>query len=305
MNQHPLVSIITPSFNQGVYLEETILSVLNQTYPNIEYFIIDGGSTDNSVETIKKYEDNLSYWISEPDNGQAAAINKGMQKATGEYLCWINSDDTLYPDFIERRIAIFQNNEYLDFVYGDVDQGANIEEKTMRKGKQTDFDTMLRTLQVPIPQQSTIWRRKVLDHIGFLDEKWHVLLDREYFMRIARHFNILYVPGSVAFFRNHELSKSVNEEVKWADEIPDLYNEIFEKNIYFLKDEYIIRNKNKILSNAYLFTSRIYKKNDQNQKAKILRKKSLKLNPVGTVLLIWKNSIVSSAIRIKRIIRNN
>ena len=91
----PKISIITPSFNQADYLEETILSIINQNYPNLEYIIIDGGSTDNSVEIIKKHEKNIDYWVSEKDNGQSHAINKGFAKATGEILNWINSDDIL------------------------------------------------------------------------------------------------------------------------------------------------------------------------------------------------------------------
>src|SRR5690606_31772171 len=91
----PKISIVTPSYNQGQFIEETILSILNQNYPNLEYIIIDGGSTDNTVEIIKKYEDRITYWVSEKDNGQADAINKGLEQCTGEIFNWINSDDYL------------------------------------------------------------------------------------------------------------------------------------------------------------------------------------------------------------------
>ena len=133
-----LVSIITPSYNQGEYLEDTILSVLNQDYPEIEYIVIDGGSSDNSVDVILKYAERISYWVSEPDKGQADAINKGFRKSRGNLICWINSDDLLYPDFVSTRVKQFLNNPGTDFIYGDVDQGISPGEKRLRKGAQTD-----------------------------------------------------------------------------------------------------------------------------------------------------------------------
>jgi len=232
----PKVSIITPSYNQGQYLEETILSVLNQTYINIEYIIIDGGSTDNSVEIIRKYESKITYWISEKDEGQADAINKGIKKITGELICWINSDDIIYNDFIEQRVIQFNKNPSIDFIYGDVEQGPDFKNKYIRKGAKSNFKEMLISLNVPIPQQSTMWRSKLIDLIGYLDPQWHVLLDREYFMRIASNSKILYVPGAVAFFRNHKQSKSIKDWHKWADELEKYYEQLFSDEISKLKN---------------------------------------------------------------------
>lgn len=227
MNAKIKVSIVTPSFNQGFFLEETILSVLNQTYENIEYIIVDGGSTDNSIDIIKKYENNINYWISEKDNGQAHAINKGFARVTGDYICWLNSDDLLYPNFVAERVKQFNKNPEVDFIYGDVEQGKNCNKRQIRKGAVTDFKTMLISLKIPIPQQSAMWRRKVIEEIGYLDEKWHVLLDREYFMRIALNSKMLYIPGAVAFFRNHDQSKSIAAWRKWADELEIYYQQLF------------------------------------------------------------------------------
>lgn len=225
---NPKVSIITPSYNQGEYLEETIQSVLNQTYGNIEYIIIDGGSTDNSVDIIRKYEKRLTYWCSEKDNGQADAINKGLKRATGDLVCWINSDDVLYPNFMEKFVNYFVAHPDVDFLYGDVEQGADMQHATMRRGEVIDYPTMLRTLRVPMPQQATMWRKSVMDKIGYLDSQWHVLLDREYFMRIAQHCVIEYLPGVVAFFRNHENAKSIAEWHKWMPELEKYYVTLFE-----------------------------------------------------------------------------
>lgn len=222
------VSIITPSYNQGEYLEETIQSVLNQTYSSIEYIVIDGGSTDNSVDIIRKYEGQITYWCSEKDNGQADAINKGLKRATGDLVCWINSDDILYPHFVEKFVNHFVSHPNVDFLYGDVEQGTDLQHATFRKGEAIDYPTMLRTLRVPMPQQATMWRRGVMDKIGYLDPQWHVLLDREYFMRIAQHCVIEYLPGVVAFFRNHENAKSIAEWHKWMPELEKYYTMLFE-----------------------------------------------------------------------------
>src|SRR5688572_2633651 len=109
--KYPKISIITPSYNQGEYIEKTILSVLEQNYPNLEYIIIDGGSTDNSTEIIRKYADRITYWISEPDKGQSDAINKGLKLATGDIVNWLNSDDYYEPGALFKVAEAFNNPE--------------------------------------------------------------------------------------------------------------------------------------------------------------------------------------------------
>ncbi|GAG29700.1 unnamed protein product, partial [marine sediment metagenome] len=118
--KYPLVLIVTPSYNQAQFLESTILSVLNQNYPNLEYIIIDGGSTDGSIEIIKRYQKYLAYWISEKDEGQADAINKGFEKSTGQILAWINSDDTYLPETLFRVAKHFQQHQKADLVFGNI-----------------------------------------------------------------------------------------------------------------------------------------------------------------------------------------
>lgn len=260
------VSIITPSFNQGKFLEQTIQSVLNQTYSHIEFLIIDGGSTDNSVDIIQKYKNRIQYWVSEPDSGQADAINKGFRRAKGDLICWINSDDILYPDFVADRVAQFKENPNIDMIYGDIDQGRDITVKRIRKGRQTDVKEMLRNASCPIPQQSAMWRRSVIEKMGYLVPQWHVVLDREYFVRIAAKGRIKYIPGSVAFFRNHEDSKSVAEKLKWGDELPKYYEMVFHDNIYDLKPE-MMSGKNKCLSKIYYKCGRMFAKAGQKQRA--------------------------------------
>lgn len=275
-----LATIITPSYNQGKFLEETILSVLNQDYPNIEYFIIDGGSRDNSLDIIKKYENQVTYWESKPDKGQADAINKGLKRAGGDFLCWINSDDILYPNFVSSRIKQFENHPDIDFIYGDIAQGLDYSSGRIRKGRATNFSEMLESLNVPLPQQSCMWRRIATDKTSLLEEKWHVLLDREFFMRFARHHTIAYFPGTVAFFRNHDESKSIAEKIKWAEEIPVLYGEIFNENKYELSHS-LLKKKNSYMVRAMKYAAEIARKSGNNALYEHLMKEAVSMSPFG------------------------
>ncbi len=261
------VTVITPSYNQGDYLEQTIKSVLSQTYKNIEYLIIDGGSTDGSVEIIKKYEKNIAYWVSEPDKGQADAINKGFNIAKGDLVCWINSDDVLYPDFVADRVGQFLENPDVDMIYGDVDQGTDPSVKRPRKGRSTNIRDMLKYAECPIPQQSAMWRRHVIEKVGHLVPRWHVVLDREYFIRIAARCSIKYVPGAVAFFRYHENSKSIVDRLKWVDELPVYYEAVFNDNIYNLSPD-LLSCRDRCLSIMYVWCAKRCAKAGRKSEAK-------------------------------------
>ncbi|MFV1978958.1 MAG: glycosyltransferase family 2 protein [Myxococcota bacterium] len=230
-NRWPKISIVTPSFNQGPFIEETIRSVILQGYPNLEYLIIDGGSSDETLSVIRRYEPWISGWVSEEDRGQADAINKGFEKSTGELLGWLNSDDILYPGYLFKMAAAFQERPEVDFIFGDIDVGADPgDPKSMLRGELRNLEEMVRSLEVPIPQQSSMWRRRVIDTIGGLDPRWRVLLDREFFLRIAQHCRMDYVPGVGGFFRQHSQSKSTAELAYWAEELPIFYAEFFERS---------------------------------------------------------------------------
>lgn len=275
-----LVSIITPSFNQGQFLEATIQSVLDQTYKNIEYIVIDGGSTDSSIEIIKKYERNISYWISEKDKGQADAINKGFVKAKGDYICWVNSDDLLYSNFISDRIKHFSEHENISMIYGDVHQGWDINSKKLRKGSQQSWKEMITTGMVNVPQMSAIWKREVLSSIGGLNVSFTVLLDWEYFVRIAKTFRILYIPDAVAFFRQHKDSKSVNLISSWAGEMIQYY----EKNIFLNSDIKQINIKI-TRQNLYLFCAGLYKEVENEKESSLYFKMAKTVSPIR---FYWK-----------------
>ncbi|MBK8419709.1 glycosyltransferase family 2 protein [Candidatus Villigracilis saccharophilus] len=186
-----LVSIITPSFNQAAYLEQTILSVLNQDYSNIEYMVLDGASTDNSVDIIKKFENRLSYWVSEKDNGQADAINKGLDRAKGEIVAWLNSDDYYLAGTVSSAVKIFEEHPHVVLVYGNM-LAVDEHGKTFNtlNYKQLTLEDLL-CFQI-IGQPAVFMRRSALNDIR-LDPDLHFLLDHYLWIQIARRGNILHV----------------------------------------------------------------------------------------------------------------
>lgn len=211
MNSLPRISIITPSYNQAQFLEETIRSVLEQGYPNLEYIIIDGGSTDNSVEIIRKYENRLAYWVSEPDRGQSHAINKGFQKATGEILSWLNSDDVYLLNTLWIVGRFFANHPEVDVVYGghlDIDEKGKI----FREARPFPFFSRWGLLSRggAMCQPATFFRRKVLDKVGYLDESLVYNMDYDFFLRMAfTGCKIVPIPHKLVNFRYHPSSKTV------------------------------------------------------------------------------------------------
>lgn len=223
----PRITVVTPSFNQGPFLEEAIRSVLLQDHPNVEYLIIDGGSSDQSVEIIRRYAPWIADWVSEPDDGQADAINKGFDRASGEYLCWLNSDDVLYQGFLSRRVAEFEALPKTDLIYGDIDVGWEDDERRPLLGEASSFLDMLRTLRVNVPQQGAAWRRSAVRRFGGLDPRWRVVLDREFFLRLIHRGSGEYIPGRCGFFRQHPTAKSIVEATVWATELPQMYEELF------------------------------------------------------------------------------
>lgn len=209
MSQLPLVSIITPSYNQGRFILETIQSVLSQDYTNLEYVIVDGGSTDNSVEVIQQFSNRLTWWVSEPDRGHSDALNKGFAHATGEILAWINSDDTYLPGAIHEAVEYLLAHPDISMVYGD----ANLIDESGKylgrfPARQTDYSRMLNG-SVHIPQATTFFRSRCWKQVGPLDQTLDYAFDYDLWVRLSKIAPVVYVPRTWANFRLHEAGKSV------------------------------------------------------------------------------------------------
>jgi len=212
-----LVSIITPSYNQAQYLEQTLRSVLEQDYSSIEYIVIDGGSTDGSVDIIKKHENRLAFWVSEKDSGQAEAINKGLVRATGEIVAWINSDDYYFPGAIVSAVKAFESHPSAGIVYGDT---VAVDEKGefihFPQYAQWGLEDLL-TFNI-IGQPAVFMRRDVLLTAGFLDPSFHFLLDHQLWIRLASRAPMVYIPERWAAGRFHESAKNVAQAAKFGEE---------------------------------------------------------------------------------------
>jgi glycosyltransferase involved in cell wall biosynthesis len=204
----PRVSIITPSFNQVEFIEETIRSVILQGYPDLEYMLIDGGSTDGSVDIIRKYQPWLADWVSGPDRGQTYAINEGWRRATGGTLAYLNSDDCYLPGAITAAAAVFHAQPRIGMVYGTalvVDERG--EKLRVWEGRPFDLKIMLTEGSI-VPQPATFFSRNALEEAGYLDEKWHMIMDYELCTRVGLQFPSVCLPAALARFRDHARSKT-------------------------------------------------------------------------------------------------
>jgi len=222
MKDYPLVSIVTPSYNQGQFLEFTLRSVLEQNYPNIEYLVVDGGSSDESIDIISMYTKQLAYSVSEKDNGQSQAINKGLVRAKGDILGWLNSDDVLLPGAVQRIVSAFAQNPEIDVVYGRLEridaQGQHVPTPDLPKDR-TVFDKTNALDECVVNQAGCFWRRRIMEKVGFLNENLHYSMDYEYWTRMllaGGKFMRLY--DTLAQFRLSSGSKTVGQTVKMAVE---------------------------------------------------------------------------------------
>ncbi|HEX8145381.1 MAG TPA: glycosyltransferase family 2 protein [Pyrinomonadaceae bacterium] len=210
----PRISVVTPSYNQGQYLEETLQSVLSQAYPNLEYIVIDGGSTDSTLEVLKRYEGQLAYCMSEPDRGQSDAINKGLRRATGEIVTWLGSDDLFTPGALKSVAHHFERTDAALIHGRTLLFGEGFKEQV--KGAD-DHDLECRYLSgMPFAQPSSFFRRSVLLEQGYLDESLHYGMDYDLLARIALNYPIKKVEDTLSKYRLHAESKSVSQNIAFT-----------------------------------------------------------------------------------------
>jgi glycosyltransferase involved in cell wall biosynthesis len=226
----PKVSIVTPSFNQGQFLEETIRSVLLQNYPNLEYIVIDGGSTDNSLEVIKKYEKHLAYWQSRKDGGQADAIAQGFDRATGDILSWLNSDDILLPTALKDVAGAFAENPKTGVVYGDtivIDKDSSEVDRYFWPAVLFKYHW---ALGQPLGQESCFWRSAVYRRVGGINKNKFFIMDYDLLFRMWKISKFKKIRRFIGGYRIHEAAKNTKYRDVWLKELKDA------KEIYGIKE---------------------------------------------------------------------
>jgi glycosyltransferase involved in cell wall biosynthesis len=274
----PRVSIVTPSYNQAQFIEETIRSVLLQGYPDLEYIIIDGGSTDGSVEIIRKYEPWLAYWVSELDTGQADAIQKGFTRITGDIVAYLNSDDIYLPNAIATAVSVFQDTRDLALVYGDliiVDEASQVVGK--RCGFEGEFTEFFLSLTDPIPQPSAFLTRAALDAAGGLDPNFHMLMDFDLWARVGlRGMKMKHIPKNLSRFRLHGESKTGTSMLSFAQERWKLAEKCLADPVL---GPGLLPYKNRIYGSAHLRSAGAYWFHGQRRAARAHFWKAIRMAP--------------------------
>jgi glycosyltransferase involved in cell wall biosynthesis len=217
----PSLSIITPSYNQAQYLEETIRSVLDQRYPRLEYIVVDGGSTDHSVEIIRRYESKLAYSVSERDDGQVEAINKGLQKATGAVVAFINSDDTYLPGAFQAVSDFFRRHPECDWLCGDTIVFGEGHETKLVRARVPRTAAQCLSWAYQAPQPGMFWKRDLLR--GGFNPRWHYCFDHELYVRLLLAGDrCQHLPAPLASYRLHRSSKTVAEASRFDREFDQI-----------------------------------------------------------------------------------
>ncbi len=224
MKRWPLVSVVTPSLNQGKFIGETIMSVLSQEYPFIEYVVVDGGSTDQTLPILHSFSARLC-WISEPDEGQSQAINKGWRMTRGEIVTWLNADDVLAPGAIRQAVeALLASGERVAGVYGNctyIDE--NGQPKAAYPARSFDYTSLVMLTENFIPQPGTFLWRTWIERVGMLDETLHYVMDYDLWLRLGMYTQLLYIPLEMSRTRLHNDAKTLTSAPRFGAELARMF----------------------------------------------------------------------------------
>lgn len=277
----PLVSVVTPAYNQGIFLRDTIESVLSQDYPNIELYVIDDGSTDETPQILAEYNGRIK-WESHKNMGQTPTINKGWSLTSGEIVTWLNSDDTFLPGAVKTGVEYLINHPETGIVFGDTlftEADGTPLNKTFRN-MVFDYKQFVTDCENPIPQPSAFIRRAVVEKVGDLDPQFYYFMDWDFWLRAGLHFKIDYIPEVLSTYRLHAESKSVSQAKKAAPELEYMYRKYFSAD--GLPQEMKKLEKAAMMS-MYFTTGGYYLQGNDQQKASEMAVKAVKQNPAGAV----------------------
>lgn len=284
----PTLSVVTPSFNQQRYLEKTLLSVLNQSYPATEYFVMDGGSGDGSLEIIKKYQDRITGWVSAADSGQADAINQGFARCTGEIFAWINSDDFYLKGAFRKAAEFFRDHPEVDLVYGDV-ISVDESEKVINVMQFSSYDRDdLLTFHI-ISQPGAFFRRSAWERAGGLDLSYRLMLDHELWIRMMKTGKMAYLPIPLAAARFHDEAKNIAQAAGFGKEAFRILSALE-------KDERLPLER-KLMSGAFLVDAFYLSNAGHSAEALSQYWRAFRLNPDRT-LRDWRRIVLTVLMKI-------
>lgn len=282
-SESPLVSIVTPSYNKASYIEETILSIRNQSYPHIEHIVIDGGSTDDTLEILQKYSDRL-IWISEPDTGQSDAINKGWLMAKGSILGSINADDTYLPAAIQTVADFLSKNRDVGMVYGKCDL---IDVRGKKTGdfasRNFDLASYVRGPNI-IPTPTVFFRADILHEVGYLDTSLHMSMDWDFHIRIGLRHKVVYIPQTLATYRLCPGTKTTAEFAKFGPDWMRIVDKFYSRSDI---PDAVLKVKNQAYGNAHLQMSYSYWYQGLMDEARRQFMKAARLDPTRTLVNPW------------------
>jgi glycosyltransferase involved in cell wall biosynthesis len=272
----PLVTVITPAYNQAVFLRDTIESVLSQDYPNIELFVLNDGSTDDTEKILQEYTGRIR-WETHANMGQTPTINKGWSLTNGEIITWLNSDDTYLPGAVKAGVEYLMQHPETAIVFADslfTEADGTPLERT-RPVPPFNYKNFVTACENPISQPSSFIRREVIEKVGMLDPKYYYFMDWDFWLRAGLHFKIDYIPELWSTYRLHADSKTVAQAKKSAPELEYMYNKFFSQDL----PADIKALKKKAMMNMFFTTGSYYLKGEDKEMAALSAKKAIQQNP--------------------------